>query len=59
MSSTLMCGFLCLAFTFDDNGIYWLWTDVKPVAIILGIGTIIFGVFWFKYARKLKTESQK
>ena len=59
MSSTLMCGLLCFAFTFGDTGIKWLWTDNEPVAIILGIFTVILGIFWFKQAKKLKIESHK
>ena len=59
MSSTLMCGLLCFAFTFNDTGIKWLWTDNKPVAFILGVATVILGIFWFKQAKKLKIESQK
>ena len=57
MSSTLMCGFLCFAFTFDNVGIHWLWTDNKPVAVILAIATIILGAFWFKSSKRLKHES--
>ena len=59
MSFTLMCGFCCLAFTFDNLGVHWLWTDNKPVAIIIAIATIILGVFWFKSSRKLKIKSQE
>lgn len=54
-----MCGLFCLAFTFDNLGIHWLWTEKKPVAIILVIATIILGVYWFKSSKKLKLESQK
>ncbi|MEP6464654.1 MAG: hypothetical protein ABJB05_00050 [Parafilimonas sp.] len=56
MSFTLMCGFFCIAFTFNNNEIHWLWADLKPVAIILAIATIIFGIFWYKSSRKLKPE---
>ncbi len=59
MSSTLMCGLFCFAFTFDKLGIHWLWTDAKPVAAILAIATSILGAFWFKSSRKLKLKSQK
>ena len=59
MSFTLMCGVFCIAFTFDNKGIYWLWTANKPVAMILVIATIIFAVFWLKSSKKLKLESQK
>lgn len=52
MNFTLLCGFLGLAFTFDNNGIYWLWTDNKFVAAILGIATITFGIFWYKSSKK-------
>lgn len=54
-----MCGLLCFAFTFGDTGIRWLWIDNKPVAIILGIFTVILGIFWFKQNKKLKIENQK
>ncbi len=59
MSITLMCGFFCVAFTFDESGIYWLWADSKPVAIVLAIATIIPGVFWFKSSKNLNLESRK
>lgn len=52
MSFTLLCGFLSIAFTFDNKGIYWLWTDNKPVAIILVIATIILGTFWYLSSKK-------
>ena len=54
-----MCGLFCVAFAFDTNGIYWLWADNKPVAIILVIATIILGVFWLKSSKKFKLESKK
>jgi len=59
MSSTIMCGLFCLAFTFDNEGIHWLWKDSEPIAIVLGIATIILLVFWFRNAKILRTESQK
>jgi len=59
MSFTIMWGFFCLAFTFDNNGVYWLWADNKPVGIILAIVTIILGTFWLKLSKKLILESQK
>ena len=59
MSFTLMCGFFCLAFTFDNNGAYWLWADNKPIAIILAIATIVLGIFWLRLSKNLKLERQK
>lgn len=56
LSSALMCGFFCLAFTFDAEGVYWLWSDTKPVAIILTIVTIILGVFLLKETNKLRQK---
>ena len=56
MSLTLMCGFFCLAFTFDNEGIHWLWEDSKPIAIILGISAIILGLFYLKASRQVKIE---
>jgi hypothetical protein len=49
MSATIMCGLLAVAFVFKANQIDWLWSDNKPVAIVLGILTIVFGKLWFKY----------
>ena len=54
-----MCGLFCLAFTFDNEGIHWLWKDSEPIAIVLVIATIILLVFWFRNAKILRTESQK
>jgi hypothetical protein len=51
-----MCGFCCIAFTFDSNGIHWLWIEAKPVAIIFALASVILGALWFK-SRKLKTGS--
>ncbi len=59
MSLTLMCGFLCLAFSFGNTGIKWLWTDIVPVAYILGIATFILGVFWMKASKKLELDHKK
>ena len=54
-----MCGFLCLAFSFGNTGIKWLWTDIVPVAYILGIATFILGVFWMKASKKLELDHKK
>lgn len=51
MSATLICGLMCFAFTFDNEGIYWLWADDKPIALILAIATVILGLFWHKNAK--------
>ena len=59
MGLTLMCGLFCFAFTFDNNGIQWLWTDMKPVAVILAIATVVFGIFWYKFSGKMKFENHK
>lgn len=59
LSSALMCGFLCLAFTFDTEGVYWLWTGNEPVAILLTIATSILGVLLLKETNKLRHENQK
>ena len=56
LSSTLMCGFFCLAFTFDTEGVYWLWSDTKPVAIILTLVTLILGVFLLKETKKMRQK---
>ncbi|HUW06877.1 MAG TPA: hypothetical protein VMW01_11515 [Williamwhitmania sp.] len=57
MSAALMCGFLTIAFRFDSNGIYWLWSDIKPVSIILALTALTFGVLWFKASKRMKIEN--
>lgn len=54
MSSTLMSMFLIGTFNIDENGINWIWTGQIQVPIILGISSIILGVFWILENRKLK-----
>ncbi len=49
MSTTLICGLFTVAFTFKIDQITWLWTDNKPVGVILLIVTFIFAVQWFRY----------
>ncbi len=55
MSATLMSGFLAMAFQFDENSIKWLWEEQIPVAIILIIATIIFGIFWIFEQKRIKS----
>ncbi len=57
MSLTLMCGLFSIAFTFDNNGIHWLWKETVQVAIVLSLASVIFALLWFKAARKLMTKS--
>lgn len=54
MSSTLMCMFLIGTFRFDENSFNWIWTGQIQVPIILGISSIILGIFWILENRKLK-----
>lgn len=57
MSLTIMLGMFTVAFNFNDEQLTWLWTDNIPVAIILGITTIITGILWIKYQRKLNVQN--
>lgn len=52
-----MCGLLTIAFTFDSNGIYWLWSDKKPVAIILALAALTLGALWFRASKRIKAEN--
>ncbi len=56
MSTTLMCLFLIGTFKFDENSFNWMWTGQIQVPIILGITSIILGVFWILENRKLKEK---
>jgi hypothetical protein len=58
MSLTIMLGMFTVAFNFNDEQFTWFWTDNKPIAIILGITTIITGILWIKYQRRLKFENK-
>ena len=58
MSTTIMCGLLAVAFTFKIDQITWLWTDSKPVGIILVILTIILGIQWVRHQRLLNKAKQ-
>ena len=53
MSTTIMCAFLAVTFSFDSIGIHWFWSDNIPVAIVLGVLAIILGTFWFRTQRKI------
>ncbi len=56
MSTTLMCLFLIGTFRFDESSFNWMWTGQIQVPIILGIASIILGVFWIIENRKLKDK---
>jgi hypothetical protein len=49
--------FLIITFQFDDFKLTWLWVNNKPVAITMGITTVITGLLWIKYQRKLKVQN--
>lgn len=54
MSLTMMCGLFCFAFTFDSQGIHWIWNDQKPAVVSLAVATLVFSVLWIRAARQLK-----
>jgi hypothetical protein len=56
MSLTLMCGLFSIAFTFDNNGIHWLWKETVQVAIVLSLASVIFALLWLKAASRLKAK---
>jgi len=56
MSTTLMCLFLIGTFKFDESSFNWIWTGQIQVPIILGISSIILGIFWIIENRKLKDK---
>jgi hypothetical protein len=58
MSTTILCGLFVAAFTFKGDQIIWLWADNKPVAIILGILTIVLGTQWIRVQRLLNKAKQ-
>ena len=49
-----MCSFLIGTFRFDESSFNWIWTGQIQVPIILGISSIILGIFWIIENRKLK-----
>ena len=58
MSATIICALLTVSFTFNNNQVSWLWNENKPVAIILGILAVIFGIQWIKFQKLLKNTSE-
>ncbi len=58
MSTTIMCGLFAVAFTFKIDQITWLWTDRKPVGLILVIMTIILGIQWVRQQKPLNKAKQ-
>ena len=58
MSTTIMCGLFAVAFTFKIDQITWLWSDSKPVGIILALLTVILGIQWVRQQRFLNIAKQ-
>jgi hypothetical protein len=58
MATTIMCGLFAVAFTFKIDQITWLWSDSKPVGIILAILAVIFGIQWVKQQNFLNKAKQ-
>jgi len=54
MSVTIMCLFLTVTFKFDGSNIYWFWENQIQVPVILGLISIISGIFWILENRKLR-----
>jgi hypothetical protein len=55
MSTTLMCGFFYVAFTFDSKGIHWLSSDSIPVAFILAMAALVLLILWYRASKRMKT----
>ncbi len=56
MSLTLMLGMFTVAFKFNEKGVFWFWSENKPVGFILGITSTVTGLLWIKFQRKLNSE---
>jgi hypothetical protein len=48
LSLALMCGFFTIAFTFNSEGIHWLWQDQVPTAIVLGVIALVMASLWIR-----------
>ena len=53
MSTTLMAACSALAFTFNDEGIHWIWANNKPVAVVLALLAITLGICWAKATKRV------
>jgi len=51
-----MCMFLIVTFKFDESSFNWMWAEQIQVPILLGILSIVLGVFWIIENRKLKDK---
>ena len=58
MSTTIMCGLFAVAFTFNIDHVNWLWSDSKPVGIVLAILTVILGIQCVRQQRFLNKAKQ-
>ena len=58
MSTAIMCGLFAVAFTFKIDQITWLWSETKPVGIILAILAVVFGILWVKQQKFLNKAKQ-
>ena len=56
MSTTLMCVFLIGTFRFDESSYNWMWAGQIQAPIILGLLSIVLGIFWIIENRKLKDK---
>ncbi len=59
MSSTLMCLFLSISFSFNSSGIHWFWSDNKSLPIVLILSAIILGILWVRTQKKIKNEKDQ
>ena len=49
LSLAIMCGLLTIAFTFNTEGIHWLWKDQVPTAVILGLIALLMAGLWLRH----------
>ncbi len=53
MSATIMCALLTISITFGPDQISWLWNGKEPIALVLGVLAVIFGIQWLRYQKLL------
>lgn len=58
MSTTLMCFFLAVAFTFDWQSTHWLWSGKPQVPVVLLTLALVLGCGWLRSRQRLHAEQK-
>lgn len=55
LAPVILLALLTVAFRFDEGSVHWLWSDQPIVAVILGTGALVLGIFLVRDVLARKT----